>query len=226
MTVAAAYVIGLGIYGTALSAFEEGTPVDQVAFLAEHETTFLVVTIVIYLIVGVALVPLVMALHRWLRPAASSVEGAAEMLDVGAIFGLIWGAIVIASGMISNIGMANVVDLFASDPAQAGSAWTGIEAVSNGLGGGSELVGALWVLLITVAAWRSGQLSQGVNVLGLMIGVAGIVTVVPALSVFQYVFGIAQIPWFIWLGVMMIRSTNAGAATAVGTSGRSETAWG
>lgn len=107
--------------------------------------------------------------------------------------------------MIYNIGVSNVLDLRDVLPDQAATSWVAIETVSDDLGGGSELVGSVWVLLLTLAAWRSGRLPRGLNCLGLAVALAGLVTVIPALSVFRYVFGIAQIPWFIWLGVTMIR---------------------
>jgi len=40
--------------------------------------------------------------------------------------------------------------------------------------------------------------------LGIVVGVAGILTVYP-LDIFTEVFGIGQIVWFLWLGIFMIR---------------------
>jgi len=39
-----------------------------------------------------------------------------------------------------------------------------------------------------------------------VIGVAGIASVIPVLLDGRYVFGLLQILWFIWLGVVMLRT--------------------
>ena len=62
----------------------------------------------------------------------------------------------------------------------------------DGLGGGNEIVGGLWVLLVSWAALRAGGLPRALNYLGLVIGVAGILTVVPALGELGAIFGLGQ----------------------------------
>ena len=67
--------------------------------------------------------------------------------------GLIWAFVLVASGMVFNAAMDAVVDIHSSAPGQAVSAWQAIEPVAEGLGGsGGELLGGLWVLLVSVAA--------------------------------------------------------------------------
>ena len=38
------------------------------------------------------------------------------------------------------------------------------------------------------------------------IGVAGILSVVPVLKDLGYVFGLLEIVWFVWLGIVMLRT--------------------
>jgi hypothetical protein len=64
---------------------------------------------------------------------------APAMIQTATVFGLIWAGLVIASGMVYDIGLGTVVDLYAQDSAQAVSAWLAIEAVYNGLGGEHEI---------------------------------------------------------------------------------------
>jgi hypothetical protein len=63
---------------------------------------------------------------------------------------------------------------------------------------------------------RAGELPRILNYLGVAVGVAGIISVVPALAeIFIYIFALGQIVWFIWLGIVMLRSnTSAAAASA------------
>jgi hypothetical protein len=111
--------------------------------------------------------------------------------------------------MIFNVGIDTVVDLYGKDPAQAASVWLAISSVQEGLGGGNEIVGGLWVLLVSWAALRARGLPKALNYLGVLIGVAGILTVVPALGVLTDVFGLSQIVWFAWLGIVMLRDSQS-----------------
>jgi len=104
--------------------------------------------------------------------------------------------------------MGAIVGLHSTNPAQAASAWQAIEPVAQGLGGsGGELLGGLWVLLVSVAALRTGALPGALNWLGVAIGAAGVLSVVPVLGDLKYVFGLLQIVWFVWLGIVMLRTT-------------------
>jgi hypothetical protein len=126
-------------------------------------------------------------------------------------FGLIWAGLVIASGTLINVGMANVVDLYAKDPAQAAAVWLAIDSVFKGLSG-TEIVGGTWMLLVSWAALRGGGLPKTLNYLGVVVGVAGLLTLVPSLEMMALVFGFGQIVWFIWLGIVMLRSNPSAAA--------------
>ena len=79
----------------------------------------------------------------------------------------------------------------------------------DGLGGGIEVVGGLWVLLVSWAALWARGLPRALNYLGMVIGVSGLLTVVPVLEVLGAVFGLGLIVWFAWLGIVMLRSSRS-----------------
>ena len=57
---------------------------------------------------------------------------------------------------------------------------------------------------------RTGELSRVLNYIGVVVGVAGIISIVPALAeLFIYIFALGQIVWFIWLGIAMLRSSKS-----------------
>jgi prepilin signal peptidase PulO-like enzyme (type II secretory pathway) len=89
--------------------------------------------------------------------------------------------------------------------------WTAIGAIQDGLGGGVEIVGGVWVLLISIASLRSSALPDALSYLGSIVGAAGILTVVPSLAELGAVFGLGQIIWFAWLGIIMLRTRPLGA---------------
>jgi len=161
-----------------------------------------------YIVFGVFLVVLALALYDRLKAGSPAL-----MLTATAI-GLIWACVVVASGMVANIGMETVVDLYGNDPAQAATVWLAIDSVALGLGGGGgEILGGIWILLVNWAALRASEFPKALNYLGVVIGVAGLISVVPVLGELRgLIFGLGQIVWFVWLGVVMLRSSTSAAA--------------
>lgn len=156
-----------------------------------------VVNLVMYVFFGVLLAVLVLALYYRFK------NRALVLSQLAAVFGFIWVGLVIASGMITNIGLAAVIKLSVNEPAQAMSLWLTVNIIVEGLGGGNEVVGGLWLLLLSCAALKSYQFSKRLNYFGLLIGLAGILTIYPA-DILTEIFGLGQIVWFVWLGISML----------------------
>ena len=100
-----------------------------------------------------------------------------------------------------------VIDLYATDPTQAGTVWATIDSVYKGMGGGNEIVGGLWVLMVSIPGLR-GALPKALNYAGMLVGAAGIITLVPPLSDVGAIFGRGIIAWHIWAGVVLVRSNS------------------
>lgn len=201
---ALAYIIGMVGFILVVNISGIADPIQKVAAIAEHQSLLSLLHLIVYVAWGASLVVLSLALYERLGGQASPLARTATA------FGLIWAGFVIASGMIYNIGMETVVATQASDPAQAAAIWLAIEAVFNGLGGGVEVVGGIWVLLLSLAALRNGGLPRSLNYFGLLVSAAGLVTVVPALGeIGANIFGLTQIIWFIWIGIVMLRRPHA-----------------
>ena len=78
--------------------------------------------------------------------------------QLAAAVGLIQAGLLLASVQVFNYGMDTVVRLFATAPEQAVAAWQVIESVALALGGsGGQLVGGVWVLLVSAAALRAKE---------------------------------------------------------------------
>ncbi len=197
---ALAYIIGIVGFVLVVNISEFADPLQKVTAIAENQGLLSLLHLIVYVIWGATLVVLSLALHQRLDGGNSAIARTATA------FGLIWAGLVIASGMIYNVGMDTVVTLHATDPAQAATVWLAVEAVFTGLGGGVEVVGGIWVLLLSWAAWKQGSLPKAFNLFGLIVGGAGLMTVVPALGeIGGMVFGLTQIIWFAWLGLVMLR---------------------
>ena len=138
-------------------------------------------------------------------------------MQTATVFGLIWAGLIIASGnlMLHNLGV--VAALYGTDPAQAATAWTALESVENGIMSGNELVGSLWVLLLSVAALRTGGLTRTLNYLGVVLGSAGILTMIPALATTMImIFGPGMIVWSVWVGIVLLRRSTGVDSAAIG----------
>jgi len=193
------YVSAFVFWGVVWDSPSSGTDVAQkLAFLKENQVILTIVNFIMYVVFGVFLAVLVLALHERLK---DNVKALSQMASV---FGLLWVGLVIASGMIVNIGLGNVIELSVKEPEHARSVWLAVNAIVEGIGGGNEIVGGLWVLLLSVAALIGNALSTKLNYLGVFIGLAGISTVYPA-DILTAVFGLSQIVWFTWLGIIMLR---------------------
>jgi hypothetical protein len=200
---AVTYVIGFVFAGAYLAPEgfidTQGDPAESLAFLLDHQAALYVWYLVLYLVGGAALVVLVLGLHDRLEPRSPA------LARTTTAFGLIWAGVLLASGMIALVGQRAVVELAATDRAEAASTWSSVSLIQDAIGGGIEVVGALWVLLISVAALRSSALPRGLALLGSFVGVAGISTLVPQVADAAVVFGLGLIIWFVWVGLVLVR---------------------
>ncbi len=89
--------------------------------------------------------------------------------------------------------------------------------VPEALVGRVEVVGGIWILLVTWGALLAGRLPRALNYLGVVIGLAGVLTVVPALGVLGIGFRLGEIVWYVWLGIVWVRGSRSAAARKLRT---------
>jgi len=196
------YLIGMVIFLVVLDYLSITDPAQKVALLLDKQMVIFSTNLLMYVFFGVFLIVLSLALYDRLK------TGAPAIMQVATVIGIIWAGSLIASGMVSNAGIAPVVALYAKDPAQAALTWQGIESVANGLSNANgEILGGLLALLVSLAALRAGGFPKGLNILGLLVGAVGIISIIPGLTELMIgVFGLSQIIWFVWLGIVLLRS--------------------
>ncbi|MBK8935440.1 MAG: DUF4386 family protein [Chloroflexi bacterium] len=129
---ALAYIIGFVGFIAIVNVGGIADPLEKVAAIVENQGLLTALHLIVYVAWGAALVVLSLALHERLDGKKSALARTATA------FGIIWAVLVIASGMIYNVGMETVVGPQASNPEQAATVWLAIESVSNGLGGGGS----------------------------------------------------------------------------------------
>jgi hypothetical protein len=200
---AVAYLIGMVIFLVVLDYLNITDPAQMVALVVDKQMVIFSTNLLMYVFFGIFLIVLSLALYDRLK------SGAQHIMQVATAIGIIWAGSLIASGMVSNAGIAPIVALYAKDPALAAVTWQGIESVVNGLGNrNGEILGGLWTLLVS-----AGGLPKGLNILGLLVGAVGIISIIPGLTDLMIgVFGLSQIIWFVWLGIVLLRSNPSRAA--------------
>lgn len=207
------YIFMFIYYGALVEYPAHGSVTEKMQFLSQHVAELSVVNIVGYILFGVLLAVLVQAGHARLRVHH------ALLSQTAMLFGAAWVVVIISAGMIANVSLTGVVALNNTEPEQARAVWLATNLVQQALGGGIEILGGLWALLLSLGLWRAGQPGRAVHGLGILTGLAGIMTLIP-LDIFTEVFGLMQIVWFAWLGVTLLRQPHIApiAATQAGRS--------
>ena len=137
------YIVAFIYFGAFWAYPTTGSPTEKMAYLSESHLIFSTIYFLMYVVFGVFLAVLVIGLHEKLKDTKN------PALALGSLFGVIWVGLVIASGMISNIGLAHAIDLMDASPEKAFDIWVIVSLITESLGGGNELVGGLWVLLVS-----------------------------------------------------------------------------
>lgn len=153
----------------------------------------------LYYVSGIVLVVLTAALHARLSTQSPA------LMAITTPFGYIWAGFLMASGMVSQLGFAAVARLHAESADQALTVWEMVKVVQNAFGGGVELIGGVWVLLLSMMLLRHVERTRALAVLGAIVGLAGVLTVMPSLGIMKEVFGLTQIAWFVWIGIWLLR---------------------
>jgi len=204
---AAVYLVALALGVTLMFPILDAGPEQYLKFLADNQALVYLWNLISYWGSAITLVVMVLALYERLKGRSPA------LMQTATAFGLIWAGLIIASGnlMLHNGGV--VAELYRQNPAQAVTVWTVLQSVELGITSGNELVGSLWVLLLSAAALRTGGLPRALSALGLLLGVAGSLTLVPALyDSLIMIFGPGMIVWSVWVGIVLLRGSRVAAA--------------
>jgi hypothetical protein len=183
------------------------TAADKVDLVVTNYPSMYVMYLATYVVFGLAIGVVALTLYDRLRGRSPLTA------RVATAFGLTWSFALVASGLVFTYGMTTINDLAVTDHTQAVAAWLAIEPIALALGGaGGELLGGLWVLTLSGMALRSGGLPKILGWLGVLIGFTGLISVVPPLHNASVVFGLLQIVWLGWLGLVLLTTKESSGA--------------
>lgn len=210
---AASYVFAIGLFLTLMKPLADpGLGIgDYVAFSTAHGFLIYIWNFSMYIIHGVCLVILVLALHERIRGAAPRLSLVASGL------GLIWTAFVLLSGFINLYGNEALAALYAKSPAGAETFKTALTTITVGIDTSDRCLGSLWMALISLGALRSRAMPKGASILGLVLGMAALALslILPVTDVSaSFLFAFGAIAWWVILGIAMIRRPGLEPAAA------------
>jgi len=206
----AAYVVSMVLGAVFIFPILEAEPSQYLAFVVDNQTLLYLWNLIGYWGSAVTLVVMVLALCERVK------TGSRDMAQTATVFGLIWATLIIGSGNLMLRDVSVIADLYGRNPAQVEAVWLTLDAVETGIVSGNEVVGGLWVLLLSLAALRAGEFPRVLNYLGVVAGAAGILTLIPALTgTMSIVFALGMILWGVWVGIAMLNSSPNTAAQQI-----------
>ncbi|WP_411369140.1 hypothetical protein [Pseudidiomarina salilacus] len=192
--------LGMFIIFGAVLAIPQGADINErIGYVVAEQGLIQIAYLLGYLIFGVLLLVSVQAIHNRFLGVSR------HLLNSASLFGFIWVVLMMCAGMIALVGMNTMIILYSKDPQAAAILFYSYTMVVNALGGGIELVGGMWVLLLSIVGLRSHIFPRLLCWVGFLVGVFGVLTVFPSLPFIKEVFGLTQIVWFIWVGTVLCR---------------------
>jgi hypothetical protein len=210
LTEAFTYLFGFVLFFGLLDSSGYDTPAQRLEFLILNRDTFFIGYLVSGILFSFALIVLVQSIYLRFKQASP------ELMKFTAVVGYLWVGIVLASSLIFLTSLGALAKFHGLDPEQALAIHRAVNIIVDALGGGIELVGAVWVLVISCVGIKHQIFSKLLHYVGFFVGIAGVLTLFSGLSflstnpffeVTTAIFGLGQILWFIILGVTMLRET-------------------
>jgi hypothetical protein len=113
---------------------------SQLIYLQEHSGFLYTWYFVIYLVFGFALLNMQFGL--------SALVPRTTLSQAASLVAYLWAGLVISAGLVATVGHNMVITLAQAHPELAPGAFVSLHIVVNGLGGGNELVGGVWLILV------------------------------------------------------------------------------
>ncbi|WP_299494377.1 DUF4386 family protein [uncultured Shewanella sp.] len=183
----------------------------NVEFMLDNQDSYFLGYFVCGIVFSFVLLILVQAIYRRFKPLAP------ELMCFATTVGYLWAAIVLASSLI----FLTSLDVLTNDNhhsiEQTMMIYQSVSIVIDALGGGIELVGAIWVLIVSYVGLKKSIFHPWVHFWGIVVGISGVLTLFSGLSflstlflfeMMTAIFGLGQIVWFIGLGFGMLRENN------------------
>lgn len=187
------------IFFGVLSTPEQSDTLQKIQYYRQHYLLVASGYAIGFLVFGFLLAVLVVALAARLPQPMSPVA------QLASLFGRIWVVLMMVAGMSALLGLEQMFRLVETQPAVAQALFHVLALLSSTFGGGIELVGGLWVLLLSMVGLQQQPDQKALHRLGLLVGILGVATILHTVPYLKEGFGLMQLVWFLWLGVVLLR---------------------
>ena len=186
----------------------DNTELARLTHLVHQRDAFFAGYRVIGLVFSLSLLLLNIALKDNIKPHSELVANYLHGI------GSVWATIVIASTFVFLVSLSSLSDSIETNAEQSIVVLQTIDIVVNALGGGIEILGAIWVFLVSFAGLKYQQNAKLTHMFGLVVAIAGVLTLLsgfsmlekhPLFEVSTAIFGLGQIVWFVLIGVQFLR---------------------
>jgi len=208
ITEALTYIFGFILFFAVLDSTGYDSPAQRLEFLVLNRDLYFLGYVVSGIVFSFTLIVLVRAIYQRFEQASP------ELMKFTAVVGYLWVGIVLASSFVFLTSLEVLAKYYAINVEQAIVINRSVSIVVDALGGGIELVGAVWVLAISYVGLKGKIFNAFLHYWGILVGVSGVLTLFSGLSflatnpffeVTTAIFGLGQILWFVLLGIAMLR---------------------
>lgn len=199
IAMALCYITLFVIYGAVLSTPTDVSTADKIAYLIENKGLVNFTFVLGYVLFACLLCFCVYVIGGLFQPVSQ------PAMAMATLFGYFWVVVLLCAGMIGISANELLASYSVTSPAAAETIYYARTLMLEGLGGGIEFIGGVWLLILGAVGWRHGLFSKSLSAFTLLKGAIGVLTLVCADSVLRDLFGITGIVWFIWMGIVMIK---------------------
>jgi len=205
------YIFGFVLFFGLIEAPADDTETSHLTFLLSQRDTFFMGYIVIGIVFSLGLILLNQSLLK-IYKSTSPITA-----QFNSSLGNIWATFVLASTFIFLVSLPSLANYANTSEDNAVVVLNSVDIVIDALGGGIELLGALWVLLISYMGIKAKKYANIIHIMGVAVGIAGVLTLfsgisfletVPLFEATTAIFGLGQIVWFFALAIAMIKPDN------------------
>lgn len=190
------FLVGMIVYVALLSYVSYGDTAQavlpQLEFIASYSTLLYVWYFVIYILFGLALIGFQISIKTHLVTDF--------FRSFALILGYLWAGITIVTGMLANVGTHMILELMGQHQELAISQWYNLQMLINGMGGGNEIVGGLWLIAMGLSLNIHCSLTPLLRSIALVFGCVGVLTAAPMLEYLGGIFGVGCMLWFFVMG--------------------------
>jgi hypothetical protein len=178
--------------------FVLGAGIALIASLASSRLSVPYIIYLFYALFAVLIVVVILAVTDLLQDDAPFLMRLAVIAAGGT------SVLFIAYAMLGYVGEPVLVSLYKQDPALAGTVYMSVRMVSNALNTGAIFTSGWAILLVGLAALRTGRLGRPIAYVLILAGLFAVMSFV--VPVFALLAPLLYIVWSIWLGVILLRS--------------------